>query len=63
MIGGMGELKVPCEGMPTQMLIRDRLLQEKARLVERICDIDRALNLYDANPGIEELTNLMGRLI
>jgi len=48
--------------VPTSMPIRDRLLREKQKLSERIADIDRALSLYDKNPDIEELTNLIGRI-
>ena len=63
MIGGQGAMEAKCEGMPTQMKVRDKLLREKKRLEERIDDIDRALALYDKNPDIEELTNLIGRII
>ena len=47
---------------PSNMPIRGRLEREKKRLSDRIADIDRALSLYDKNPDIEELTNLIGRI-
>lgn len=54
-----------CEGpsYPGQISVRDKLLRERKRLEDKIADIDRALELYSNNPDIEELTNLLGRVI
>ncbi len=56
--GEMAECSKP-RGLP----IREILVRKKQTLEEEIKDIDRALVLYDNNPDIEELSNLVRRLV
>lgn len=41
---------------------RQRLEREKAHLLNRVSDIDRALALFDQHPEMEELTDLLRRI-
>ena len=62
-MGYGGELRADCESeMPANEPIKDRLLNEKSRLEQRISNINRALELYAKIPDVEELANILGRI-
>lgn len=46
-------------GAPTQRSIKDNLLKEKANHEKRLKQVDRALELLDKYPEIQELMNLL----
>ena len=50
------------EMSPRAFSVRERLVAEQATLERRLGEVHRALDLIAANPQVEELLTLLGRV-
>ena len=42
--------------------LRERLIQQKADLTQKLADVDSAIGALDANPNFEEVLNVINRV-
>lgn len=59
MPGGLAGKQAVQHYKPT---MRQRMLQQKADLTQRLADVDKALTLLDKNPDFEECLNIIGKV-